>query len=168
MEEEEPEVRVQVELAYPPTNHLQVVEEVSSPTPTATSNDDSTATGSSQENGLPLTFEQEQTADELLADIQNAVDEMLENFQFGPGNKNSQQRVPPKPMKKPEVKKKMVNGTSDLAHDSEGDRVEKPTTHVVKMQSRNGGFGFQVMGGSDSNIPAQVDFIVPGMYLTRD
>ena len=32
------------------------------------------------ENGFGLTFEQEQTADQLLADIQNAVDEMLQDF----------------------------------------------------------------------------------------
>lgn len=35
------------------------------------------------ENGFGLTFEQEQTADQLLADIQNAVDEMLQDLQFG-------------------------------------------------------------------------------------
>lgn len=36
------------------------------------------------ENGFGLTFEQEQTADQLLADIQNAVDEMLQEFQMSP------------------------------------------------------------------------------------
>ena len=36
------------------------------------------------ENGFGLTFEQEQTADQLLADIQSAVDEMLHDFQLGP------------------------------------------------------------------------------------
>ncbi len=35
------------------------------------------------ENGMGLTFEQEQTADQLLADIQSAVDEMLHDFQSG-------------------------------------------------------------------------------------
>lgn len=34
-----------------------------------------------EENGFRLTFEQEQTADQLLADIQSAVDEMLLDFQ---------------------------------------------------------------------------------------
>ncbi len=32
---------------------------------------------------MGLTFEQEQTADQLLADIQSAVDEMLHDFQSG-------------------------------------------------------------------------------------
>ena len=36
------------------------------------------------ENGFGLTFEQEQTADQLLADIQSAVDEMLQEFQMSP------------------------------------------------------------------------------------
>lgn len=36
------------------------------------------------ENGHGLTIEQEQTADQLLADIQNAVDEMLLDFQMSP------------------------------------------------------------------------------------
>ena len=36
------------------------------------------------ENGHRLTFEQEQTADQLLADIQSAVDEMLLDFQTSP------------------------------------------------------------------------------------
>ena len=36
------------------------------------------------ENGFGLTFEQEQTADQLLADIQCAVDEMLQEFQMSP------------------------------------------------------------------------------------
>ena len=35
------------------------------------------------QNGMGLTFEQEQTADQLLADIQCAVDEMLHDFQSG-------------------------------------------------------------------------------------
>ena len=37
----------------------------------------------SMENGIGLTFDQEQTADQLLADIQSAVDEMLQDFQQG-------------------------------------------------------------------------------------
>lgn len=36
------------------------------------------------ENGHGLTFEQEQTADQLLADIQSAVDDMLLDFQSSP------------------------------------------------------------------------------------
>ena len=151
-------------------NHFPVQEEARSPTPTAVSND-SITTGSSQENGLNLTFEQEQTADELLADIQNAVDEMLENFQFSPVTKNSPQPVPPKPSKKPDVKSnvQMLNGTSAASQVPSTDHIDgeegvnhQDHVHVVKMHSRNGGFGFQVMGGMDSNIPAQVDYIVPG------
>ena len=158
-------------------NHLPAQpEDSSSPTPTALSND-SVTTGSSQENGLPLTFEQEQTADELLADIQNAVDEMLENFQFNPVTKNSGQHVPPKTMKKPVRKNEMNNGTPEISQvvsTSDDPRVPEDgpqncSQHVVKMRSRNGGFGFQVMGGKDSNISAQVDYIVPGaslLYIT--
>ena len=36
------------------------------------------------ENGHGLTYEQEQTADQLLADIQSAVDDMLLDFQCSP------------------------------------------------------------------------------------
>lgn len=36
------------------------------------------------ENGHTLTSEQEQTADQLLADIQSAVDELLLDFQLSP------------------------------------------------------------------------------------
>ena len=96
---------------------------------------------------LGLTFEQEQTADELLADIQNAVDEMLQDFQTSPVTAN------PPPVA-PKKKKIQTDSTQDSA---------KPyVEHMVRMKSKNGGFGFQIMGGVDSDLEAQVDYIVPG------
>lgn len=35
----------------------------------------------------------------------------------------------------------------------------------VHMNSRNGSFGFQVVGGVGTGIPPKVEFIVPGMTL---
>ena len=35
----------------------------------------------------------------------------------------------------------------------------------VHMSSRNGSFGFQVVGGVGTGIPPKVEFIVPGMRL---
>lgn len=152
---------------YPTINHFQMQEETRSPTPTANSNELAT-TSSPQENGLTLTFEQEQTADELLADIQNAVDEMLENFQFGPVAPT----VPPQPMKKPDTKREKMKNESSVSASAGDDKTNggsgsatQMAGHTVKMRSRNGGFGFQVMGGMDSEIPAQVDYIVPGTVV---
>ncbi len=57
------------------------------------------------ENGFGLTFEQEQTADQLLADIQNAVDEMLQDLQTSTPPvhakvpKPQTKRAPPPPIK---------------------------------------------------------------------
>ena len=95
---------------------------------------------------LGLTFEQEQT-DELLADIQNAVDEMLQDFQTSPVTANP-------PLVAPKKKKIQTDSTQDST---------KPyDERVVRMKSKNGGFGFQIMGGVDSDLEAQVDYIVPG------
>ena len=56
-------------------NHLQEMSQSSQP---------SRLQKKDMENGFGLTFEQEQTADQLLADIQSAVDEMLQEFQMSP------------------------------------------------------------------------------------
>jgi len=62
----------------PPDHYqLEVGNHFSSPEPAKPSNE-------LEVNGLGLTFEQEQTADQLLADIQSAVDEMLIDFQATP------------------------------------------------------------------------------------
>lgn len=62
-------------------NHYQLSVEggVSPPTP-----DLKKAEKKPAENGHGLTLEQEQTADQLLADIQSAVDDMLLDFQSSP------------------------------------------------------------------------------------
>ena len=86
---------------------------------------------------LNLTSEQEQTADELLANIQNAVDEMLHDFQASP---------------------------VAITPPQYSNNIDISAQHVVHISSNSGGFGFQVMGGEDSDFPAQVDYIVPGMY----
>ncbi len=108
------------------------------------------------DDDLGLTFEQEQTADELLADIQNAVDEMLQDFQTSPVSINPPQppapSVAPKPAPKtapkPQPKPKHIS-----THGAD---------YTIYMKSKNGGFGFQIMGGTDSDHFAQVDYIVPG------
>ena len=56
-------------------NHFQEISQSSQP---------SRLQKKDMENGFGLTFEQEQTADQLLADIQSAVDEMLQEFQMSP------------------------------------------------------------------------------------
>lgn len=97
---------------------------------------------------LGLTFEQEQTADELLADIQNAVDEMLQDFQTSPITSNP----PPVALKTKKPSKRPQPASSAWL-----------TEYIIHMRSRNGGFGFQILGGLGSD-PAQVDYIVPGTY----
>ena len=37
--------------------------------------------------------------------------------------------------------------------------------HKIRIKTKDGGFGFQVMGGIDSDIPAQVDYIVAGTNI---
>eukprot|EP00731_Ephydatia_muelleri_P030901 Em0022g415a len=79
-----------------------------------------------------LTFEQEQTADQLLADIQNAVDEMLNTYK-----PPTSEEIPPE-------------------HDG------PLTTVTINMRSRNGGFGCQIVGGADSESQAKVELVIPG------
>ena len=113
---------------------------------------------------LGLTFEQEQTADELLADIQNAVDEMLQDFQTSPITTNpppvapKTKRIQPVPAKKtPPAPKPPAPAPAPVPSGN-----SSVSEHTVHIKSRNGGFGFQIMGGVDSELPAQVDYIVPG------
>lgn len=54
---------------------------------------DSTATTNGIDHDFGLTFEQEQTADQLMADIQSAVDEMLQDFQFSPVPDDTNEKV---------------------------------------------------------------------------
>lgn len=147
------------EIEHDYLNHFQI-QETEPLMPTATSNGCMTAS-SPQENGLILTFEQEQTADELLADIQNAVDEMLQNFQLNPLEPDSAEKA------------KISDGSSAKSSTS-GDEIDGggggfisqklESQHTLTMRSRkNSGLGFQVMGGIDSDIPAQVDYIIPGI-----
>jgi hypothetical protein len=102
---------------------------------------------------LDMTFEQEQTADELLADIQNAVDEMLQDFQTSPITANPPP-VAPKKKRDPPQEKVQPDTTQTSAKSS--------ANHLIHVESKNGGFGFQIMGGVDSDIQAKVDYIVPG------
>ena len=97
-----------------------------------------------------LTFEQEQTADQLLADIQNAVDEMLNTYKPPP----TSDKVPPERSPTPEIDQLpfIESPTEDGPH----------TTVTINMRSRNGGFGCQIVGGADSETQAKVELVVPG------
>ena len=146
---------------------FQFQEEMQSPMATANSNGSMTAS-SIQENGLMLTFEQEQTADELLADIQNAVDEMLENFHLNPVPTTYPSTIPPQPIN-PDTERANSTDASSVKSSACHDEIDRDDgtiskfSHTIKMLSgRESGFGFQVMGGVDSIIPAQVDYIIPG------
>lgn len=103
-----------------------------------------------------LTFEQEQTADELLADIQNAVDEMLQDFQASPVTVNPPPVAP--------KAKRTTGGAMVGAPQKNSPPETRGHDNIIRMRSKNGGFGFQIMGGVDSDLSAQVDYIVPGMY----
>lgn len=100
-----------------------------------------------------LTFDQEQTADELLADIQNAVDEMLHDFQASPVTTNPPPVAP---------KTKRSGGRGPQKDSPPPETSGRTLDHTICMRSKNGGFGFQIMGGVDSDLLAQVDYIVPG------
>lgn len=107
------------------------------------------------ENGIGLTFEQEQTADQLLADIQSAVDEMLHDFQFAYI-----------PEETPGVWFIFVLYWLYLIT---GINLQEPLREIenrigvtVHMVSRNGGFGFQVIGGADANYHPEVELVLPG------
>lgn len=108
---------------------------------------------------LGMTFEQEQTADELLADIQNAVDEMLQDFQTSPIAVNPPPVAPKKKRDLPPQKKIPPSAQNDTPTPT---KTKPSTEYIVHMKSKNGGFGFQIMGGVDSDLEAQVDYIVPG------
>lgn len=97
-----------------------------------------------------MTFEQEQTADQLLADIQNAVDEMLNTYKPPP----TSDKVPPERSPTPEIDQLpfIESPTEDGPH----------TTVTINMRSRNGGFGCQIVGGADSETQAKVELVVPG------
>lgn len=109
--------------------------------------------GTLENDDFGLTFEQEQTADELLADIQNAVDEMLQDFQTSPVTVNP---PPVAPKKKRDIPQKKIPSSTRS-------NTVTPEQQVL-IKSKNGGFGFQIMGGVDSDLQAQVDYIVPGTY----
>ncbi len=52
-------------------------------------------------------------------------------------------------------------------HDKPQTKTKPPTAqHSIHLNSKNGGFGFQIMGGVDSELQAQVDYIVPGTYAS--
>lgn len=133
----------------------------------------STVNGIYDEDDLGLTFEQE-TADELLADIQNAVDEMLQDFQTSPISINPPLPPPPvEPQPKLQDKPLAPKTAPKTAPKAAPKTAPKPQSkpkiisshgadHTIYMRSKNGGFGFQVMGGKDSDHTAQVDYIVPG------
>lgn len=104
-----------------------------------------------------LTFEQEQTADELLADIQNAVDEMLQDFQTSPVTANP---PPVAPKKKHVIPQNKIQPSPNSTGSS---NIPTAAEHNILIESKNGGFGFQIMGGIDSDLQAQVDYIVPGI-----
>lgn len=89
----------------------------------------------------------EPSADELLDDIQKAVDEMLQDFESPSAPKSE---IPSAPKSDPSKRIHPAQTQTQL------------TEHSILIKSRNGGFGFQVMGGADSDLPAQVDYIVPG------
>lgn len=110
---------------------------------------------------LELNFEQEQTADELLADIQNAVDEMLQDFQSSPVTAN-----PPPVAQKTKAPKKRDKPSKRILP-TPAEKSSHPTEHIIHIRSKNSGFGFQIMGGMDSDLSAQVDYIVPGNTAQR-
>ena len=96
-------------------NQFQIKEEKSqSPTPCVTTND----AVSPLKDGFMLTFEQEQSADELLADIQNAVDEMLQTYQICPEITNSPLHASPKLFKHNSPKMLKHVSPELLKHDS--------------------------------------------------
>ena len=106
---------------------------------------------------MGLTFEQEQTADQLLADIQSAVDEMLQDFQSG--------YIPE------EIPDQIEVGVFSLSYflctlgictqemTKDGSTSMGISVHMI---SRNGGFGFQVIGGANFNYSPEVERVLPG------
>lgn len=126
------------------------------------------------ENGHRLTLEQEQSADELIADIQRSVDEMLLGFQSpivspeppSPAAKVSQVSLrvcTPRAVLRLFVLQQIKAGErNELV--TIGQTAEKVGL-TLAMKSINGGFGFRIIGGRDMNavmIP-QVDLVAPGM-----
>ncbi len=106
------------------------------------------------QNGMGLTFEQEQTADQLLADIQCAVDEMLHDFQSSYIPEDA-----------PEVRLLLYSCIEYyiiLFIQVPMKESNNRTGISVHMISRNGGFGFQVIGGADANYHPEVEIVLSG------
>jgi hypothetical protein len=103
-----------------------------------------------------LTSEEEQTADQLLADIQSAVDEMLNDFQT---NNLSPESTPPSSQPPlPTSSTASIDKSSYHHYQVDSDRESV----VIEMGITGGGFGFQVRGGLDTMMNPQVDIVLPG------
>lgn len=75
---------------------------------------------------------------------------MLQDFQTSPVTANPPPVAPKKKRDVPQKKAKLPQPRTQAVE------------HNIHMESKNGGFGFQIMGGVDSDLQAQVDYIVPG------